>query len=400
MSPVGVFLDHEPVGEIFRTRHRGRERISFRYLDPWLASDAAFEIDPDLPLDRRTSAPTPGPLFGVLTDAAPDRWGRRLMQRRERHAAELDGRAVRSLSELDYVLGVSDRSRMGALRFEVDGTFVSTSEEVPPLVRLRELLHATTRVVEGEETASDLALVLAPGSSLGGARPKASVLDVDGELCIAKFPRPDDEYSVERWEMICNSLARAAGIRAAEMRLETVDERPILVSRRFDRRETHRIHYASAMTMLGLADGDEASYPEIAEVLNRHGSSPGDDLVELFRRMVFNICVADVDDHLRNHGFLRDSRGLRLSPAFDVNPVPMDIRPRVMSTAVTPDDFTGSLDAARSSAPYFDLTPARAEAIIEAVIEAIAGWSAMARRHGASSGECDRMESAFLTSAA
>ena len=234
MSDVDVYLGDEPVGEIFRKVHRGRERVSFRYLEPWLAHSRAFELDPELPLDRSVSVPARGGVFGAFSDAAPDRWGRRLMQRRERRNADKQGRPVRALSELDFVLGVSDTSRIGALRFRVEGTFVSPAHDVPALLHLRGLLDATRRVVRGDETDEDLALIFAPGSSLGGARPKASVVDADGALSIAKFPRETDEYSIERWEVVALQLARACGICAADARLEQVGDHPVLISRRFD----------------------------------------------------------------------------------------------------------------------------------------------------------------------
>jgi len=242
-----------------------------------------------------------------------------------------------------------------------------------------------------------LALIFAPGSSLGGARPKASVLDVHGHLAIAKFPRADDEYSIERWEWVALQLAAAAGIDVAAAELLSVGGRDVLLSRRFDRRGEERIHLASALALLGLRDGDRASYPEIAEIVQRDGSQPQRDHVELFRRMVFNICVANVDDHLRNHGFLRTRTGWTLSPAYDINPVPTDVRARVLSTNVTPDDATGSLDAARESATYFGLSPKQADAVIAEVLSAVANWRGVARKAGASTKECARMQSAFLT---
>lgn len=398
MTDIEVRLSEVSVGSIYRQPAARGERIAFRYAEEWLAYVDRFAIDPELFLDRSTTVPARTPLFGALADSAPDRWGRRLMQRRERHLADVEGRAVRTLSELDYVLGVSDVARHGALRFVQEGTFVAVSDDVPPLVKLADLLGAADRIERDEADAADLALLLAPGSSLGGARPKASVRDQHGNLCIAKFPRETDEYSIERWEHIAHELARAAGINVAESRLLSVAGRDVLLSQRFDRRGPERVHFASALTLLGLRDGESASYPEIAEILQREGSRPRDDSEELFRRMVFNICIANVDDHLRNHGFLREPRGWTLSPAYDLNPVPMDVRPRILSTAITLDDATGTLGVARDAATFFGLSPTRTEAIIQTTTNAVAGWERIAKAAGASRTECARMKSAFLVS--
>jgi serine/threonine-protein kinase HipA len=396
MTSIEVRLGDHPLGDVFRLARPGGERIAFRYADDWLASSERFQIDPELFLDGRTTSPARGVLFGVFADSAPDRWGRQLMQRQERRQAESERRKVRTLSEFDYVLGASDLARSGAVRFLVDGQYVAPGSDVPPLVRLSKLLGAADRISRDEETDEDITLILAPGSSLGGARPKASILDRQGRLSIAKFPKETDEYSVERWEWIALELARASKIRVADSELLEVGGRSVLLSRRFDRSGNDRGHFASALTLLGLADGDESSYPEIAEILQREGSNARRDSEELFRRMVFNICVANVDDHLRNHGFLREGSGWALSPAYDLNPVPADVRPRILTTAVTLDDRTGSLDAARESATYFGLDSAKADAIIEQVREAVRTWESVARQAGASAKECARMRSAFL----
>jgi serine/threonine-protein kinase HipA len=398
MTDVEVHLGALPVGTVYRHSSSSGARISFRYAEQWLASPAPFAIDPELFLDLRTMTPARGGLFGAFSDCAPDRWGRQLMQRRERHAAETAGRTVRTLSELDYLLGVSDESRLGALRFQVQGSYVAAHGGVPPLVRLGALLDAARRIERHEDAGDDLALLVAPGSSLGGARPKASILDQHGRLSIAKFPREGDDYSVERWEWVALQLARAAGIQIPDVELVEVAGREVLLSRRFDRVGSERVHFASALTLLGLGDGDRASYPEMAEILQREGSQPREDTAQLFRRMVFNIVIANVDDHLRNHGFLRQPRGWTLSPAFDLNPVPADLRPRVLSTNITLDDATGSLAAARQSATYFGLARARADAIIGEVQTAAASWRSVAKASGASQRECQRMQSAFLTS--
>lgn len=397
MTPLELYLGDQVVGEIFRYPRPGGERIAFRYTDEWLTFREHFQIDPELFLDRRTVSPSRSVLFGAFSDCAPDRWGRQLMQRKERLAAEQEQRSVRALAELDYVLGVSDSSRLGALRFFEDGRYVAPGSEIPPLVRLGDLLRAADRIERDEETPADLAVILAPGSSLGGARPKASVLDQNGNLSIAKFPKEGDQYVVERWEWIAFEIARMAGITVPESRLLDVGGRSVLISRRFDRRGVSRIHFASALTLLGLKDGDSASYPEIAEILQREGSEPRRDSEELFRRMVFNICIANLDDHLRNHGFLRKGKGWTLSPAYDLNPVPADIRPRILTTAITLEDATGSVDAARESATYFGLSKSVVDAIVRDVQKAVQNWETIARKAGAGVAECARMRTAFLT---
>ncbi len=393
-----------PVGEIYRHPRGGGERISFRYASSWLSGDDRFAIDPELHLDSSTTSPRGShDIFGAFADCAPDRWGRQLMQRDERRRAAEEGRAVRTLSALDYVLGVADVSRIGALRFFADGAYRAEGHAVPPLIHLGRLLTAAERVLRQEETDEDFALILGPGSSLGGARPKASIIDGQGHLSIAKFPREGDEYSVERWESVALVLARRSGITTARSELLDVAGRQVLLSRRFDRHHDQRIHFASAMTLLNLEDGDRASYPEIAELLQRGGASPRRDCEELYRRLVFNICIANVDDHLRNHGFLRDttrsSDGWALSPAYDLNPVPADLKPRILSTYVTLDDATGSLDAAREVATFFGLSNERAARTIDEVSTAIAQWPVVARQAGASKRERSRMESAFLFTA-
>jgi serine/threonine-protein kinase HipA len=264
------------VGTLHRHARRGYEAISFEYHKTWLDDAARFSLEPALTLGRGAYTPAEGQqIFGSIGDSAPDSWGRRLMQRAERRRAENEGRAIRSLQELDYLLGVSDVSRLGALRFRLPGEthFQSTTAHgVPSVIELGRLLTITDRILRDEETDEDLRLIFAPGSSLGGARPKASVLDQHGRLAIAKFPKDTDGYSMELWESIALRLAQRAGLQTPHHEIVRVAGRPVLLSRRFDRADGTRIPFLSALAMLGLRDGTRASYPEIVDVLTQHGA--------------------------------------------------------------------------------------------------------------------------------
>lgn len=410
---IEVYVDFvhglKRVGLIRRAPKRDGESIHFEYDRSWLADPHRFSLEPALNIQQAHSF-SPDPklrIFGSLGDSAPDTWGRRLMRNAERRAAKLEGRAPRTLLESDFVLGVADVSRLGALRFKLPGDNAFQSprgEGVPSMVKLGDLLRITERVLRNEETDVDMRMIFAPGSSLGGARPKASVLDQHGRLAIAKFPKEDDEYSKERWEHIALKLASNAGISVAHHELLIVASRPVLLSRRFDRDGQHRVPFLSAMAMMGMPDGEPGSYPEIMDMLNKHGADPARDGPELFRRLVFNVLISNVDDHLRNHGFLwKGSTGWSLSPAYDLNPVPIDISARELSTQISLDSGICDIQTVRSVAPYFDLRLEAADAIIHAVAQATQHWRMVAKAEGASPGEIDRMSSAFehsdLTSA-
>jgi serine/threonine-protein kinase HipA len=322
------------------------------------------------------------------------------MRRAERRRAERDGTAPRSLQEIDFLLLVDDEARQGALRFaeKEGGPFLREEgvKRIPPLVELPELLSAADHVVEDKDTEEDLRLLLGPGSSLGGARPKASVIEKDGQLAIAKFPRRDDEFNTVAWEAVALALAAKAGIPVPESRVETVSNKPVILLRRFDRVGPQRIPFLSAMSMLGAKDRDTRSYLEIVDSLRQHGAAPKEDMQDLWRRIVFNILISNTDDHLRNHGFLYAGQaGWRLSPAYDLNPVPIDIKPRILTTAIDEDDGTASLDLAMSVADYFELEKDMAKAITVQVGKAVSTWRDEAARHGVAKEEIDRMMSAF-----
>ena len=402
---VLVYVDLNGVpylaGRLWARTRKNKEGATFEYAASWLEHRERFSLEPALRLGPGPfHTPADTPMFGAIGDSAPDRWGRALMRRMERRRAEREEQTPRTLQEIDYLLLVDDEARQGALRFaEIEGGPFLRDEgakRTPPLIELPELLSAAERVADDTDTEEDLRLLLAPGSSLGGARPKASVRDKDGHLAIAKFPRRDDDYNTVLWEAIALTLARRAGIPVADARIETAGSKPVLVLRRFDRSDGRRIPFLSSMSMLDARDNQMRSYMEIADALRQHGAAAKDDIRGLWRRIVFNVLISNTDDHLRNHGFLyHGPAGWRLSPAYDLNPVPVDIKPRILTTAINEDDNTASLDVAMGVAPYFELDDAHARADAGAVARAVGTWRDEATRHGLTKHECARMASAF-----
>lgn len=388
------------LGRAHCNRARGKEIILFEYAGEWLQAEDRFALEPALPLTRGSFAPPAGyPIHGSIGDSAPDTWGRRLMQRAERRQAGREGRDVRTLMESDYLLGVADETRLGALRFRPAGEKEFAARPrvgVPALVELGRLLQITERLLRDEETDADLQMIFAPGSSLGGTRPKASVIDAHGRLAIAKFPKETDDYSMETWEEIALRLAERAGITTPGHELIQVAGKAVLLSRRFDRVEARRIPFLSALAMLGAKDGEAGSYPEMVDALGRHGAQATHDSHALYRRAAFNVLVSNVDDHLRNHGFLRQGKaGWTLSPAYDLNPVPADLKARVLTTRIDLNEGTCSLDLLEAAAGYFALSLSKARAIIKEVATATATWRTVAKEVGARTGEINRMASAF-----
>jgi serine/threonine-protein kinase HipA len=398
-----VDMDGMPhlVGRLWGRVRKNKEGATFEYNDRWLQHPNRFSLEPALKLGPgpfHTSADMP--MFGAIGDSAPDRWGRALMRRMERRRAEHEGRAPRTLHEMDYLLLVDDEARAGALRFAdtEGGPFLAQGEakRIPPLVALPKLLSAAEHVIDETDTDEDLQLLFAPGSSLGGARPKASVREKDGQLAIAKFPRKDDETSTVIWEAVALRLAHKAGIAVPVARVETVGKKPVLLLRRFDRNGKRRIPFLSAMSMLSAKHSESHSYLEIVDALRQHGAAPKADIEALWRRIVFNILISNTDDHLRNHGFLyQGSDGWLLSPAYDLNPVPTDIKPRILTTAINEEDGTASLALAMSVAKYFELDAAKAREIAKQVGKAVSTWRNKAAHHGVGKNEIDRMASAF-----
>ena len=400
---VYVDLEGTPhlVGRLWARVRKNKESASFEYEKTWLDNPARFSLEPALQLGPGAfHTPADTPMFGAIGDSAPDRWGRALMRRMERRRAEREGGAPRTLQEIDYLLLVDDEARQGALRFaeHEGGPFLREEgvKRIPPLVELPELLSAAEHVMEDKDTEEDLRLLFAPGSSLGGARPKASVIDKDGHLTIAKFPRRDDEINTVAWEAVALALAAKAGIAVPTGRIVAIGKKPVLLLRRFDREGKQRIPFLSAMSMLGSKDNESRSYLEIADALRQHGAAAKVDLEALWRRIVFNILISNTDDHLRNHGFLyAGQEGWRLSPAYDLNPVPADIKPRILTTAISEDDNTASLALAMEVASYFELEDATARKVAADVGKAVSKWRYEAVRHGLTKTEIERMSSAF-----
>ncbi|WP_137190664.1 type II toxin-antitoxin system HipA family toxin [Stenotrophomonas rhizophila] len=383
------------VGTLTRRPSRGGDTIDFQYAPAWLdraAEVKPFQLDPQLPLHpglhrARTGA---GELTGAFADCSPDRWGRKLMDRREVMAAREHQRKARVLRAWDYLIGVNDESRMGALRLGLDdGRFLDAHGlSAPPMTELRELEAIAHRVELGEEAKNDQELkwikqLIAPGASLGGARPKASARDVDGTLWLAKFPSAEDRHDVGNLEWLTHQLSRAAGIRMP-------DAKPMHLSRlgttfavqRFDRPASGgRRAYASAFTVLDVDDSENSSYLDIAHAIENVGvpAAIKDDLHQLFRRVAFNVLIGNRDDHLRNHGFLREPNGWRLSPAFDVNPNP-DKDVHVL--CINADDPSPDTRLLIGTHDYYRLSRHAAQEILDEVRAVVRGWKTVATRIG------------------
>jgi serine/threonine-protein kinase HipA len=394
--------DATQIGQLHRSVVRGEEVLSFEYDRSWLQRGEAFLLDPRLQFLAGRQYPDASGTFGLLTDSAPDRWGRLLIQRRVALDAAKSGGV---LYDTDYLLSVADSSRMGGLRFkiETEGAFLAedTPLSVPPLHQLRELeqasLHFESADMGHPQYREWLQMLLAPGISLGGARPKASVLDPEGSLWVAKFPSRSDEYDVGAWEGVVYALAQLAGLRTGLARTEAFSSAGhTFLIQRFDRQGAVRIHFASAMNLLGYQDGDGAktgaSYLDLVDLIERYGEDVDADLAELWRRIVFNICIHNTDDHLRNHGFLLGECGWRLSPVYDLNP-----QPWAGGLALNVDDRSNAcdLDLARSVGHYFRLSEPQQEAIIREVQQAVAQWRAVAEKAKILRSELERMRMAF-----
>lgn len=399
---------NEPIllGRLYGEYSRGKEMFSFEYDSVWLNTvGEKISLDPDLKLYAgRQYTPLNKELFGIFSDSCPDRWGRLLMKRHEAIVARKEGRKPRAFTESNFLLGVYDQSRMGALRFclEKDGVFLSSDQALatPPWTTLRKL-EAASYAFENDESGLEekwLNQLLAPGSSLGGARPKATVQDVNGSLWIAKFPSKNDEYNSGAWEKVVHDLAKLCALNVPESRLEKLSSNgDTFLVKRFDREGLRRIHFSSAMTLLGKTDGasgtDGTSYLDMAAFIRSNGVNPKEDLLELWRRVVFNMCVSNTDDHLRNHGFVLESSGWRLSPLYDVNPIPYG---DALSLNVSQDDSSISLELALNTAKYYGIKTDHAEKMIYEISETIrTNWEILAKKYGLSHGAIEYMRPAF-----
>ncbi len=400
MRKLLVYADlhwlHTPalVGELSYESLRGADSYGFSFAPTWLQTQRDLFLSADL--NNYTGmqyTAADRDIFGCFSDALPDRWGRTLLNRREQLQAQEQRRPLRRLSSFDYLLGIDDYSRMGAFRFKEtpDSDFINSDPmlKIPPLTDIR-TLQAAGSAIEQSEAHNALpekkwiAQLIQPGTSLGGARPKASVTDLDGALCVAKFPSRSDDYDVELWEHLCHLLARKAGIEVADTKvLKAIGPYHTLISRRFDRTTDGRhIHFASAMTLLGLQDGNNAAdghgYLDLVDFIVQHCTAVESNLRELYRRVAFYICVGNSDDHFRNHGFLLTPKGWTFSPAYDINPT---LNP-AQSLLITSVSNQAAFSQLRAAAKDYLLTRETADAILAEVQAALQDWPTLATHIG------------------
>lgn len=396
------------MGKLMAEFVRGKEIFSFTYDTDWLKSRFSQILDPDLLFYSGAQyASDEKGSYGIFLDSSPDRWGRMLMKKREAFVARSERRPEITLRESDYLLGVFDGHRMGALRFkeDPDGPFLNNNENfaTPPWTSIKELGHISLRleeedVIDDPEYEKWLTMLVNPGSSLGGARPKASVLDDGKNLWIAKFPGKSDVKDIGGWEIVANELARSAGLNVSRSMVRNFSGRyHTFLTKRFDRTDGgERIHYASAMTMLGYTDGDNfragVSYLDIVDFLTNSGASVDSDLKELWIRLVFNIMISNTDDHLRNHGFLLTEKGWILSPAFDLNP---NEDGTGLSLNINFDDNSLDLDLPLEVVEYFRMDRDSGVKIIDRLRKAISNWRRIANRYQLPKSEQDLMAKVF-----
>jgi serine/threonine-protein kinase HipA len=409
-TSIEVWADYdllsEPtrLGVLHTIGARGRTMFSFEFDREWLAIGPRASLDPNLqPIRGEQFVPAGRANFGLFLDSSPDRWGRVLMQRREAQLARETKRPERKLSELDYLLGVFDGHRMGGLRLRRgDGPFLDDNEDLasPPWTSLRDLEQASLSLERDDaerspQYAAWLKMLIAPGRSLGGSRPKASVLDPKRNLWLAKFPSANDSEDVGAWEYVVHELAKRAGVTVAESKTQKFASRyHTFLTRRFDRSQRGaRIHFASAMTLLDREDGETgASYLDLAQAIRENGAHANRDLEQLWRRIVFFMCVSNIDDHLRNHGFLLEANGWSLAPAYDINPV---AHGDGLALNVSETDNAQNLELAREVARHFGVKAKEADTIIAEVRDVVAGWPTIAKRVKIPRAEQDRMANAF-----
>jgi serine/threonine-protein kinase HipA len=392
------------IGILSAQQAKGRKAFSFSYFPDWLNSREQMLLDPDIAWYSGQQYPNGKENFGVFLDSMPDTWGRTLMKRRAAVYAGEEGRPVPVLYDIDFLLGVHDLCRMGALRFkkEPDGEFLDNDpvSPTPPWTSVRELQHSAELLESGTdsyEVKKWLALLMAPGSSLGGARPKANILDRDGHLWIAKFPSRNDPINNGAWEYLAYQLAVKAGIEMAESQLEHVAGKyNTFFTKRFDRDKQQRIHFASAMTMTGRSEkrirDEMPSYLDITEFIQFSGTHVNEDLHQLWRRIIFNILISNTDDHLRNHGFILTPKGWRLSPAYDLNP---SIDKNGLALNIDMDNNALDIELAKSVGPFFRLGDKEMNHILDQVKSSVSGWQKMASHIGIPRSEQTLMAVAF-----
>ncbi|WP_289038506.1 HipA domain-containing protein [uncultured Zobellia sp.] len=407
---IYVFADwvglKEPalIGTLSAHFAKGKKAFSFEYNKDWLKTDAQRLLDPDIDFYSGPQYPTNKENFGIFLDSMPDTWGKTLMKRRAAQDARANNEKARTLYEIDYLLGVFDESRMGALRFkaELDGPFLDNDAQspTPPWSSLGELQEAAKQLESDDQSEAVrkwIAVLIAPGSSLGGARPKANIFDTKKNLWIAKFPSKTDTIDKAAWEFLAYQLATAAGIEMADSKIEKISgQYHTFLTRRFDRDNGKRIHFASAMTMTGNTEDiikeSAPSYLEIVEFIENYGADVEANLHQLWRRIVFNIAISNTDDHLRNHGFILTEKGWILSPAYDLNP---SIEKDGLSLNIDMDDNALSFDLAKSVGEYFRLSEKEMKDILSEVLEVVKNWEDEAKRIGIKRSEIELMAGAF-----
>jgi len=397
-------LEPRCIGILSAQQAKGRKAFSFSYDKDWITSAEQLLLDPDIAWFSGPQYPIGKENFGIFLDSMPDNWGRTLMKRRSILKANELGKPVSTLYDIDFLLGVQDLSRMGALRFKLnpEGPFLSNDHvsPTPPLATIRELQYAAELIesnADTDEVRKWLAMLMAPGSSLGGARPKANIVDENNQLWIAKFPSRNDVVDKAAWEYLAYCLAMNAGIEMADCRLEQVAGKyRTFLTKRFDREKQERIHFASAMTMTGKNEevnrDNVPSYLEIAEFIQFSGCQVEKDMKQLWRRIIFNILISNTDDHLRNHGFILTTDGWRLSPAFDINP---SIEKNGLALNIDMDNNALDLELAKRVGVYFRLNENEMNRIIDEVRSSVSGWQKLAAEIGISRNEQTQMSSAF-----
>ena len=385
---------------------KAKKAFSFEYNKEWLARNTYQLLDPDISFYSGPQYPADKENFGIFLDSMPDTWGKTLMKRREAQNARARNVKAKTLYELDYLLGVYDETRMGALRFKIDpdGPFLDndTQNPTPPWSSLGDLQEAVNQLeneTESDDIRQWISVLIAPGSSLGGARPKANILGKDNDLWIAKFPSKTDTVDRGAWEYLTYKLAIESGIEMAESKLEKISgTHHTFLTKRFDRDNGNRIHFASAMTMTGNTEESlrttTASYLDLVDVIENYGTSVDDNLKQLWRRIVFSIAVSNTDDHLRNHGFILGEKGWSLSPAYDINP---SIEKNGLALNINMDDNALDFDLVKSVGEFFRLSGKEMEIILNEVLDAVSEWRSVAKKIGISNSQQLLMKQAFRT---